>query len=82
MFIPVLAMNKGHHYTRRLILRPTSAACPGIDICTKKWPPPPAFHNFAVIHGVKAKVDWVHGTLEFVCEFYSQHSLKVAFFFL
>ena len=35
MFIPVFALNKGHHYTRRLILRPISAARLRIDLSTK-----------------------------------------------
>ena len=30
---------RGHLYTRRLILRPISAACPRIDLCTKNPPP-------------------------------------------
>ena len=30
----------GHLYTRRLILRPISAACPRIDLCTKNPPSP------------------------------------------
>ena len=39
MFIPVFALNRGHRYTRRLILRPISAARPRIDLCTKNPPP-------------------------------------------
>ena len=36
MFIPVFALSiRGHRYTRRLILRPISAARPRIDLCTK-----------------------------------------------
>ena len=31
---------RGHLYTRRLILRPISAARPRIDLCTKNPPPP------------------------------------------
>ena len=31
---------RGHRYTRRLILRPISAARPRIDLCTKNLPPP------------------------------------------
>ena len=38
VYIPVFAPNKGHHYTRRLILRPISAARPRIDLCTKNSP--------------------------------------------
>ena len=32
---------RGHRYTRRLILRPISAARPRIDLCTKNPPPHP-----------------------------------------
>ena len=34
---------RGHLYTRRLILRPISAARPRIDLCTKN--PPPGFNT-------------------------------------
>ena len=38
---------RGHRFTRRLTLRPISAACPRIDLCTKKPPEhmPAIFHN-------------------------------------
>ena len=39
MFIPVFALYKGHCYTKRLILRPISAARPRIYLCTKNPPP-------------------------------------------
>ena len=40
---------RGHRYTRRLILRPISAARPRIDLCTKK---PPASNSTRITESI------------------------------
>ena len=47
---------RGHHYTRRLILRPISAARPRIDLCTKNspWAWTPSRYTLSSLHSLGA----------------------------
>ena len=47
---------RGHHYTRRLILRPISAARPRIDLCTKNPPPGALMFNTHAVNVLKQGV--------------------------
>ena len=46
---------RGQHYTRRLILRPISAACPRIDLCTKTPQMSPFWLPIRMHYGIHEK---------------------------
>ena len=65
---------RGHRYTKRLILRPISAARPRIDLCTKN-PPPGIFCSLRLVYFVSMEKTW-HTFSEFQQQVVIQNDIK------